>query len=140
GYVAAVTLPDGDVLATGGDPDDGIGTCMDASGRACALAQAWRYPAAGGAGAQIAPLQIARYGHRMTVLADGTVLVTGGLGPARLGTAGQVAALGDAELFEWRGAADDPIADLAPLIVRSPADVVRMNGAPEFPCEVIATQ
>jgi hypothetical protein len=118
----------------------GTGACVDASGRACALAQAWRYPSAGGAGVQIAPMQIARYGHQLTTLADGTVLVTGGLAAARLGTVGQIDALADAELYEWRTAADDPIADLAPLVTRAPGDVVRLDGAPQFPCAIIATQ
>jgi hypothetical protein len=139
GYPAAVTLADGDVLATGGSPDMGT-TCADATGVSCALADAWRYPSAGGAGATVAPMQIARYGHRMTSLPDGTVLVTGGLAGARLGTAGQVAALLDAEIFEWRGVADDPIADLAPLVTRAPGDVVRNGGVPEFPCAIVTTQ
>jgi hypothetical protein len=141
GYPAAIVLSDGDVLATGGDPDGGTASCADATGIACALDDAWRYPSAGGAGVQQPPMQVARYGHRMTTLADGTVLVTGGLAGARLGTPGQVAALLDAERYEWRGAADDPIADLAPAITRAPGDVARdAGGMPAFPCSVIAEQ
>jgi hypothetical protein len=141
GYPAAITLPDGDVLATGGDPDGNTAFCTDTTGVACALDDAWRYPSAGGAGVHGPPMQIARYGHRLTLLADGTVLVTGGLAGARLGTPGQVAALLDAERYEWRSAADDPIGDLAPLVTREPGDVVRDgSGAPRFPCRVIAQQ
>ncbi len=108
GYPAALTLAGGDVLVTGGDPAVDTAGCGDAvsttGGVACALAGAWRYPSAGGAGAMTGAMQVARYGHRLTRLADGTVLVNGGLTPAVTAPFdGAIRAVADAELFEPRG-------------------------------------
>ncbi|MCE9576426.1 MAG: hypothetical protein K8W52_24975 [Deltaproteobacteria bacterium] len=143
GYPAALTLPDGDVLATGGDPAVDTTGCGDTAtttgGVACALGGAWRYPSAGGPGIAIGAMQLARYGHRLTRLADGTVLVTGGLTPGGpLDPAGTLRALPDAELFEPRGTDDDPVADLG--LGRTPGDVARTaaGGAPVAECRVLA--
>lgn len=143
GYPAALALAGGDVLATGGDPGVDTLGCGDAAtttgGVACALAGAWRYPAAGGAPTAIAPMQLARYGHRLTRLADDTVLVTGGLAPALAADPiGNLRALADAELFEGHGTADDPTADLG--LYRQPGDVARYGagGDPVAACPVLA--
>ncbi len=134
GYTAAATLPDGDVLITGGNPAPGTGGCdPGANGLPCAIAQALRYDSATGAIAATGPLGVPRYGHRSTTLADGRVLVTGGLAVGATPTT--LRAVIDVELYEPRGAADDP---LLPAIVRAPGDVARTEGGePLAPCEVV---
>ena len=138
GWPAAVTVPGGDVVVTGGNPALDNLTCADAVGGAtCALAGAWRYPSAGGASTLLGPMQVARYGHRLTLLADGTVLVTGGLAPSA-STPGDLEALADGELLEPRTAADNPIADLAPALTRMAGDVARDGaGAPVAECPIV---
>jgi len=139
GWPAAATIGGGDVVATGGNPAVDGTTCADAAGGVtCALAGAWRFPSAGGPSTPLGPMQVARYGHRLTPLADGTVLVTGGLGPSTA-IAGDLEALADAELLEPRTAADDPIADLAPAVTRMPGDVARDAGGTAIAvCPIIA--
>jgi hypothetical protein len=106
GYPAAVTVPDGDVLASGGVPDAVAASCApENQGLICASPQALRYDAATAAAAVTGSLGVPRYGHAMTVAADGTVVVTGGLGTI----AGALTALADVEIYEPRGTADDPL-------------------------------
>jgi hypothetical protein len=134
GYGAAATLPDGDVLLTGGNPDATVAGCAtDHQGLPCSTAQALRYDTATGMIGPTGALGVPRYGHRMTALADGMILVSGGLS---LGdTATTLRALPDVELYEPRSAADDP---LLPEIVRAPGDVARTQGGdPLAPCDVI---
>lgn len=76
GYQAAVRLTDGSVLVTGGNDSS--------SERFRAVAQVVRFRLQGGTAVGesvpgIQGLAIARFGHRMTRLLDGSVLVTGGL-------------------------------------------------------------
>jgi len=89
GYHAAVGLPDGTVLLTGGSPfyEPGITSCPSGENAwTCAVSQAWIYtpgvtPEDGGTLSPLAvgELQVARFGHTMTLLSNGTVLVVGGL-------------------------------------------------------------
>lgn len=89
GYHAAVGLPDGTVLITGGSPYFvPAGTsCPDGENAwTCSMAQAWIYtpgvfPSDGGTLSSLAhaELQVPRFGHTMTLLANGTVVIVGGL-------------------------------------------------------------
>jgi hypothetical protein len=73
-YHAAVPLPGGDALLLGGAST----TC--ASGGLCASAAVYRYAGTAGTLARGAsPMLTTRFGHAVTLLDDGTVLVTGGL-------------------------------------------------------------
>ena len=73
-YHAAVPLAGGDALLLGGAST----TC--AGGGLCATAAVYRYGATTGTLARGAsPMLTARFGHAVTLLDDGTVLVTGGL-------------------------------------------------------------
>jgi hypothetical protein len=133
-YPAAVTLAGGDVLLSGGAS---IGVC--ASTLSCPSAQSIRIRRDDGGGGGPRPEAtsspgLARYGHRLTRLPDGTVLVTGGFSPAV--TPDQIRAVRDAELFDPHGAADDPIADLG--LARAAGDVARSTGGePLAPCTLI---
>ncbi len=134
GYGASVTLPDGDVLLAGGNPDATIAGCAtDAQELVCATDQALRYETANGTLRAVGALGVARYGHRITVLVDGMALVSGGLAVGA--AAATLRALPDVELFKERGAADDP---LLPAIVRAAGDVARTaDGEPLAPCTLI---
>lgn len=89
GYHAAVALPDGTVLLTGGSPifEPGLTACPGGeSAWTCSMNQAWIYtpgtdPADGGALSALTSgaLQVPRFGHTMTLMGNGTVLVAGGL-------------------------------------------------------------
>jgi hypothetical protein len=133
-YPAAVTLASGDIMFSGGAATAGCTSTLT-----CPDAQSFRVRrgTSGGAGptpeATGAP-GLARYGHRMTLLPDGTVLVSGGFAPAT--DANTIRALRDAELFAPHGAADDPIADLA--LGRMAGDVARTTGGePLAPCTLV---
>jgi len=133
-YPAAVSLAGGDVLFSGGAA---TGVC--ASTLVCPSAQSFRLRRAAGVGGAPTPAAtgapgLARYGHRMTLLPDGVVLVTGGFAPAV--EVDKVRALRDAELFAPHDAADDPIADLN--LGRMAGDVARTTGgAPLAPCALV---
>lgn len=89
GYHAAVALPDGTVLLTGGSPfyEPAITPCPSGvSAWTCSVSQAYIYtpgldPADGGSLSALAvgELQVPRFGHTMTLLDNDTVLITGGL-------------------------------------------------------------
>lgn len=74
GEMCAVTMGDGTVLAAGGRTNEGINPRSDATAVLIS-------PSSGGGVTSIgAPnLPKARYGHTCTTLADGTVLITGGI-------------------------------------------------------------
>ena len=107
GYPDALTLADGDVLITGGNPS--LALCEPATPLVCAAANAYRYRTADERLDNIDSLLVPRYGHKMVQTPDGDVLVTGGL---FLGDQG-LAVLEDAELFNAVTDDYDPIADLA---------------------------
>lgn len=132
-YPAAATLIGGDVLFSGGASP---GVCATTT-LACPSAQSIRLRHNGGtipsANATGTP-GLPRYGHRLTLLPDGRVLVSGGFSPAA--QPDMIRALRDAELYEPHEAADDPIADLA--LDRAPGDVARTaDGAPLAPCTLV---
>ncbi len=89
GYHAAVRLADGRVLITGGSPafEPGVSPCITGQNSwTCSLGQAFVYtpgPTSASPGQLDAlpgdGLVVPRFGHRMTVLSSGLVLVTGGL-------------------------------------------------------------
>ena len=74
---AAVELSDGDVLVTGGTPD----------GEDTSLADVETYHTASGTWTQAAPMNSPRYGHTATLLANGQVLVAGGVDNSGLAVA-----------------------------------------------------
>jgi hypothetical protein len=131
-YPAAATLLDGDVLFSGGASP---GVCT--STLVCPSAQSvrLRQDLGGMPGATATGVPgLARYGHRLTLLPDGAVLVTGGFSPAA--QADMIRALRDAELYAPHEAADDPIGDLA--LGRAPGDVARTpEGTPLAPCTLV---
>ncbi len=135
GYPAAVRLAGGDVLVAGGNPAQGSGGCSSAAGGVvCATRAAVRVGA--GDGEPVSPLVMPRYGHRMTRLDGGWVLVTGGLHADASG----LRALTDAEIFDATTVADDPLADLAPSITRAPAELARLpGGGLASACTIIET-
>ncbi|MEM9492961.1 MAG: hypothetical protein AAGC55_27680, partial [Myxococcota bacterium] len=92
GYLSAVALADGNALITGGNTD-----CPnDPTGAACSSAATYRFDQTPGELRTLGSLQVSRYGHRVTVLDDGTALVTGGLH----GDSGQLRTATDVELIE----------------------------------------
>ncbi len=131
GYPAAVGLHDGDVLFGGGVQ---VGACP--STLACPSMQSVRLRRGVAGEAVRATLTgvpgLARHGHRLTRLGDGTVLVTGGFGAAT--DPAQIRALGDAELYDPYEAKDDPLAGVG--LSRLPGDVARVDGVPVARCEV----
>jgi hypothetical protein len=87
-FAAATLLPTGDrVLVTGGTPREIAMQCAeceggDSSTTACALAQSAIVtvpPTGNGEVRYAAPLAVARFGHTQSLLADGTLLLVGGL-------------------------------------------------------------
>ncbi len=132
-YPAAVAMARGDVLVTGGASP---GVC--ASTLACPSRQSLRVRPGAGAqpptAASTGSPGFARYGHRLTLLPDGSVLVSGGFTPAV--EPDQIRALRDAELFTPHEAIDDPLADLG--LGRAPGDVARAgDGTPLAPCTLL---
>jgi hypothetical protein len=142
GYEAALALDGrpGEILVTGGAPS--FDTCNDCEegqvpGPLCSLHQASRLRAAATL-TRILPMQMSRFGHTLTTLGDGTVLVTGGLTlPPGAETARAIA---DAEIYNPRDGLprfdpdhpekndlDDPLErELSDLgLLRAPADVAR---------------
>jgi hypothetical protein len=121
GYPGLVGLGAGDALLSGGNPPIGHPGCpVDDTGLVCSVGDAYRYRAATGQLEPTEALLVRRYGHASTVLPDGTVAITGGLRAS-----GTLAVISDVEIYDPRGADDDPLADLRPATVRSAGDVAR---------------
>lgn len=98
GEMCAVTMGDGSVLAAGGRTIDGVNPRSDATAVLISTASG------GGVTSIGAPnLPKARYGHTCTTLADGTVLVTGGINEQ---PNGDVEILKDAYIYTPTPAAD----------------------------------
>jgi hypothetical protein len=77
---------------------------------------------------------VARYGHRATPLADTTLLVTGGLHADDA----DLAVVADAEIYDPRETDDDPLARVAPSLLRRPGDVARdLAGAAIAECGLV---
>lgn len=126
-YLAAAQLPGGDVLVSGG----AIAGRVECLGTlACVSAQSVRLGP--GTAVEVGTPGVSRYGHRLTRLRDGTVLVSGGFTAA---ADGQIRALATLERFEPHRAVDDPLADLA--IVRAPGEVAMAAGVPVAPCTLV---
>jgi hypothetical protein len=139
GYLDATPLPGGDALVSGGSPALGTDAAPCPDGTAnfglCAVGDAWRWNAAAGQLDATTPLIAARWGHRSTVLLDGSVLVTGGFT-----NVGQTLfVVRTAELYNPRTEARDAAADaLGAGATRLPGDVARgLDGLPIAPCEVV---
>jgi hypothetical protein len=153
GWEAAVALPDGRVLVAGGaptyqnadasttPPTPACNDCDGGSGLFCATRQASIFTPPATLSPVTEPLQVARFGHAVTLLGDGSVLVSGGIGAG----AGTPRLIGDGELYNPRplataatGDANDPLAaDLKQLgLTRAPGQAATaVNGkTPAHPC------
>lgn len=128
-YMAAAPLPRHGGLVSGGAVAGDL-ACMGTL--ACVSGQSVRYDADATARITGAP-GVARYGHQLTRLPGGTVLVTGGF--TRGDAAGTIRAISAVERFEPHEAADDPLADVGPA--RAPGEVAMQDGAPLAPCTLV---
>ncbi len=140
GYLDATPLLGGDALITGGNPALGVADAPCPDGTInfglCAIDDAWRWIQAEQRLVPAAALLEPRWGHRSTVLRDGTVLVTGGF--TNVGTALYV--LRAAELYNPRSEALDAAGDAlgAGAPPRAPGDVARnAEGAAVSPCAIV---
>jgi hypothetical protein len=128
-YMASVQLPRHGALVSGGV----VAGDLNCQGTlACVNAQSVRYAADATARATGAP-GIGRYGHRLTRMPDGTILVSGGFAPGA--NAATIRAVATLERFEPHEAADDPLADVGPA--RAPGEVALTDGVPVAPCAVV---
>jgi hypothetical protein len=137
GYADAIPILGGDVLITGGSP----ATSFSCPGEPmasylCALEDAHRFVRASETLIPLDPMIVPRWGHRMALLADATVLVTGGLRYD-----GGLFVVPDAELWNPRTEAFDPAADdpaiLGGTMMRAPGDIARnLDGTPARECFV----
>ncbi len=136
GYPSLVALSGGAALLSGGSPAAGASGCLpdDTTGLGCSVDTAYLYQVTSGGLAPTGGLRVPRYGHRGAMLPDGRAVVTGGL---HAGNALEL--IPDAELYDPRTAADDPLADLRPEVVRAPGDIARdwQTLAPIAECTVI---
>lgn len=98
GEICATTMGDGTVLASGGRTVDGLNPRSDATAVLISASPNGGVTSIGGPN-----LPRARYGHTCTTLADGTVLVTGGLNES---TDGSIEILKDAYIYTPVPAAD----------------------------------
>jgi hypothetical protein len=103
GWESAVALPRGRVLVTGGAPtyipNGGCNDCDQGGSQLCSLAQSSLFTAP----SDFRPtnsLEVGRFGHTSTLLADGSVLVVGGLNLAQGAQATRTVA--DAEVYNPR--------------------------------------
>jgi hypothetical protein len=143
GWEAAVPIGRGRILISGGAPtylttppcDD----CNGGSGLLCATRQASIFTPPMTVSAVAEGLQVARFGHAATLLDDGNVLITGGIGAG----GGAARLIGDVEEYNPRAATamqpdpDDPLAaDLMNKYVRAPGQVATAIGSttPARPC------
>ncbi len=126
-YPSATAVLGGDVVIAGGNPALGTEGCSGASGGlVCATGRGYRFQLAQLVLAEVGQLIVPRYGHQLTAVADGTVLVTGGL----TATGEELRFVGDVERFDPRDESYDPIADLAP-------EVTRASGETAAPCVLV---
>jgi hypothetical protein len=138
GYLEATPMLGGDILVTGGNPALGaLGTpCPDGTINfpLCATADVWRYHKESGSMAAVDKMKTPRWGHRVAVLADGTLLVTGGFMNAMT----HLYVVRAAEVYNPRTEAEDAAADaLGTLPARVPGDVARnMDGTAASPCTI----
>lgn len=131
-YPEALTLHDSGVLVAGGATPGACARTLTCPASSSLRFEATATPTVAPAGALGRP----RYGHRLTRLADDTVLVTGGFAvdPA---DAARLVTLATTERFEPHRAGDDPLADLltAQGWTRTAGDVARdAGGAPVALC------
>jgi hypothetical protein len=126
GYHQTTTLGDGRLLLAGGSPAASGSAC----GRLCAASAASIIDPTGIAIAvtDTGALQVARYGHRQTLLSDGTVLTTGGLRDAPEGTE----VLDSVEIYTPYDETYDA-AHQAPYGVERPPAAEADHGNPAFP-------
>jgi hypothetical protein len=154
GYESAVRLRSGEVLVSGGAPTLTVppaaacNDCEAAAGLLCATTQSAIFdPTTNTFARTLGALGVARAGHTMTELADGNVLVVGGLQGDKI--------LPDVEVFNPRtvvpryelarpeaGDADDPIADLLKdsSFQRAPGELATnpsANNTPVRPCPLL---
>lgn len=136
GYPSLVPLTGGGALLSGGSPAVGADGCLpgDTTGLGCAVASAYVYQLTSGGLAPTGEMRVPRYGHRGALLPDGRVVVTGGLHAGNT-----LELIPDAEIYDPRTVADDPLADLRPEVVRAPGDVARdwQSLDPVAECQVI---
>jgi hypothetical protein len=136
GYESALRLRNGHVIVTGGMPTLMVpplppcNDCEAGTGLFCAITQSGRFDPSTNAFTRVGALGVARGGHTMTELADGNVLVVGGLQGDKV--------LGDVEVFNPRtevppydlarpdeGDRDDPLDELlkASSFQRAPGEL-----------------
>jgi len=128
-YMASAQLPRHGALISGGVVAGDL-ACLGTL--ACVDAQSVRY-AADATARTTGAAGLARYGHRLTPMPDGTILVSGGF--TRGATDGTIHAVATLERFEPHDAADDPLADVGPA--RAPGAVAEQGGVPIAPCAVV---
>ena len=122
GYPSLVALSGGAALLSGGSPAVGADGCLpgDTTGLGCSVDTAYLYQLTSGGLAPTGGLRVPRYGHRGAMLPDGRAVVTGGLHAGNT-----LELIPDAEIYDPRTVADDPLSDLRPEVVRSPGDIAR---------------
>ncbi len=133
GYPAASSLGNGDVLISGGNADVGPAGCSSAvHPLTCSAAAAYRYDQLTGILDDRPTLAVSRFGHRMTLLPGGSLLVTGGLHAE-----GQtLQLLNDLEVFNPATTDTDPLDDTGAM--RDPGDVARTTaGEPVSECLIV---
>ncbi len=128
-YMASAQLPRHGALISGGVVAGDL-ACLGTL--ACVNAQSVRY-AADATARTTGAAGLARYGHRLTRMPDGTILVSGGF--TRGAADGTIRAVAALERFEPHDAADDPLADVGPA--RAPGGVAEVGGVPVAPCAVV---
>jgi len=133
GYPAAVGLGNGDVLISGGNADTIAAGCAGAvHPLACSTAAAYRFEQTTDKLNDVPELQVSRFGHRMTLLPGGAVLVSGGLHAQ-----GQsLLLLPDLEVFNPTTTTTNLLDDVG--VMRQPGDIARTSaGDPVSECVIV---
>lgn len=133
GYPAAVALADGDVLISGGNADTTSAGCAGAvHPLTCSTAAAYRFQQTNSVLNDTPELQVGRFGHQMTLLPGGAVLVSGGLHAE-----GQsLLLLPDLEVFNPTTSTTNLLADIG--VMREPGDIARTTaGEPVSECVIV---